>query len=121
MPLPFVYEAQLARVLFGAGTSARLPDEADWLGLQRLLVLSTPEQTALAARMQSLPGERAAGTFVGATVHTPVEATERALAVVCDLKIDGVVSAGGKSTTGLGKPIALRTDLPQLVLPKRGD
>jgi maleylacetate reductase len=54
-------------------------------------------------------------------VHTPVEATERALAVVCDLKIDGVVSAGGKSTTGLGKPIALRTDLPQLVLPKRGD
>jgi maleylacetate reductase len=103
MPLPFVYEAQLARVLFGAGTSARLPDEVERLGLQ------------------SLPGERAAGTLLGATAHTPVEATERALAVVCDLKIDGVVSAGGKSTTGLGKPIALRTDLPQLVLPKRGD
>jgi len=117
MPLPFVYEAQPARVMFGAGTSARLPDEADRLGLRRLLVLSTPEQTALAARMQSLLGERAAGTFAGATMHTPVAVTERALAVVRDLKIDGVVSVGGGSTTGLGKAIALRTDLPQLVLP----
>lgn len=117
MPLPFVYEAQPARVMFGAGTSARLPEEADRLGLRRLLVLSTPEQTALAARMQSLLGERAAGAFAGATMHTPVEVTERALAVVGDLKIDGVVSVGGGSSTGLGKAIALRTDLPQLVLP----
>src|SRR6185437_14486770 len=30
---------------------------------------------------------------------------------------DGVVSIGGGSTIGLGKAIALRTDLPQIVLP----
>jgi maleylacetate reductase len=37
--------------------------------------------------------------------------------VVHEMKIDGVVAVGGGSTTGLGKAIALRTDLPQIVLP----
>lgn len=114
---PFVYEAQPARVTFGRGTSAKLAEEADRLGLRRLLVLSTPQQTELATHIQGLLGERAAGAFAGATMHTPVEVTERALAVVRDLGVDGVVSVGGGSTTGLGKAIALRTDLPQIVLP----
>jgi maleylacetate reductase len=113
----FVYQAQPARVVFGRGTMETLPDEADRLGLRRLLVLSTPEQAGLAAQVQQLLGERAAGAFAGATMHTPVEVTERALRVVKELDIDGVVSVGGGSTTGLGKAIALRTDLPQIVLP----
>jgi len=113
----FTYQMLPARVVFGHGTSATLPVEAERLGLRRLLVLSTPEQAALAGRVQQLLGERAAGTFNGATMHTPVEVTERALEVVRAEQIDGVVAVGGGSTTGLGKAIALRTDLPQIVLP----
>ena len=43
--------------------------------------------------------------------------TEQALAVVAEKGADGVVAIGGGSTTGLGKAIALRTDLPQIVVP----
>ena len=36
---------------------------------------------------------------------------------VRDVRADCLVAIGGGSTTGLGKAIALRTDLPQIVLP----
>jgi alcohol dehydrogenase class IV len=39
------------------------------------------------------------------------------MAVVSANGIDGTVAIGGGSTTGLGKAIALRTDLPQIVIP----
>ena len=50
-------------------------------------------------------------------MHTPVAITEEALAVVRNLNADVTVALGGGSTTGLGKAIALRTDLPQIVIP----
>lgn len=117
MSQTFVYQSQPSRVIFGHGTLAQLPAEAERLGLQRLLVLSTREQAELGAQVQHMLGKRAAGIFAGATMHTPVDVTEGALSVVKELDIDGVVSVGGGSTTGLGKAIALRTDLPQIVLP----
>lgn len=117
MSTSFVHEALPTRVVFGRATSAALPAEADRLGLRRLLVLSTPGQARLATRVVELLGPRVAGTFDGATMHTPVEVTARALEVVRALNADGVVAIGGGSTTGLGKAIALRTDLPQIVLP----
>lgn len=113
----FTYQMLPARVVFGQGTRTTLAAEADRLGLQRLLVLSTPEQSALADEVCRLLGNKAAGTFNGATMHTPVDVTERALEVVKAHGADGIVAVGGGSTTGLGKAIALRTDLPQMVLP----
>ncbi|MCP3713173.1 maleylacetate reductase [Paraburkholderia sp. CNPSo 3274] len=113
----FVYQMPPARVVFGHGTIATLAAEAERLGLQRLLVLSTPEQAELADHVRELLGDRAAATFNSATIHTPVEVTQCALEVVKSERIDGIVAAGGGSTTGLGKAIALRTDLPQIVLP----
>jgi alcohol dehydrogenase class IV len=62
-------------------------------------------------------GARAVGVFDQATMHTPVTVTETALVVVRERDVDGVVSVGGGSTTGLGKAIALRTDLPQVAVP----
>jgi maleylacetate reductase len=43
--------------------------------------------------------------------------TERAMQAVRDSGADCTVALGGGSTTGLGKAIALRTDLPQIVIP----
>ncbi len=114
---PFAYEALPMRVLFGNGTIAKLAFEAERLGMKRVLVLSTPEQAAQARAIAATLGPLSAGVFSQATMHTPSHITDLALEVVRREAVDGVVSVGGGSTTGLGKAIALRTDLPQIVIP----
>jgi alcohol dehydrogenase class IV len=113
----FVYQNAPMRVVFGTGTRRRLPDELSHLGATRALVLATPRQKDLVADIRQMIGERFAGAFTGAVMHTPVEVTERAMQTVRDVQADCLIAIGGGSTTGLGKAIALRTDLPQIVLP----
>src|SRR5215470_15839159 len=113
----FIYEAQPSRVIFGSGTRVRLGEEIDRLGLRRVLVLSTLPQRADAEQLAMSLGTRVAAVFAQAAMHTPFDVTERAMAQVFALGVDGTVAVGGGSTVGLGKAIALRTDLPQLVLP----
>jgi maleylacetate reductase len=114
---PFVYEQAPRRVVFGTGTRRQVCAEAERLGLKRMVVLSTPEQIAHAREIAHLLGPSVAGVFTGAMMHTPTEVTEQAVAFVSVKQADGVVAVGGGSTTGLGKAIALRTDLPQIVIP----
>ena len=113
----FVYQSAPMRVVFGAGTLRQLPDELSRLGVVSALVLATPRQNALVAGIREMIADRFAGVFTGAVMHTPVEVTERAMEAVRDVRADCLVAIGGGSTTGLGKAIALRTDLPQIVLP----
>ena len=61
-------------------------------------------------------GDSAAAIFPGATMHTPVEVTTRAMRIVEKMRIDCLVAIGGGSTTGLSKAIAYRTGLPQVVI-----
>ncbi|MFB9266858.1 maleylacetate reductase [Bradyrhizobium erythrophlei] len=117
MSQPFTYQVSPMRVVFGVGTIAKLPDELDRLGIRRALLLATRRQQAELGDVAVLTGGRAAGLFDGAVVHTPVVVTERAMDVVRELKPDGVVAIGAGAATGLSKAIALRTDLPQLILP----
>ncbi len=113
----FVFDGLPMRVVFGEGTLSELPAEMDRLGPKRVLVLCTPEQRDQASMVSERLGSRAVGIFDQATMHTPVSVTETALAVVRERDVDGVVSVGGGSTIGLGKAIALRTDLPQVAIP----
>lgn len=113
----FTYVANPARVIFGSGSIENLPAEAQRLGLRRVLVLSTKEQKRSAEQAAALLGPSCAAVFPGAVMHTPVAVTEEAVAVVATQDIDGIVAIGGGSTIGLGKAIALRTDLPQIVVP----
>jgi alcohol dehydrogenase class IV len=113
----FVYNGLPTRVVFGFGTRTRVGEETRRLGIERPLVLSTPEQEQEAHILAAQLGMEPAGIFSEARMHTPVGVTEKALAFAIETKADGLIALGGGSTTGLGKAIALRTDLPQIVLP----
>ena len=116
-PLGFQYDAPPARVVFGAGAITRLPEEAARLRLRRALIISTAGQRKQAERVAELLGPLAVGLFAGAVMHTPSEVTEAAMTQVADMQVDGFIAIGGGSAIGLSKALALRTDLPQIVLP----
>lgn len=113
----FVYAAQAARIVFGAGSLSQLPREIELLGATRALVLSTPEQAALAERVAQQLGARAVGVFARAVMHVPIETAREARELARELGADCAVAVGGGSTTGLGKAIALDSGLPILAVP----
>src|SRR5882757_7948644 len=102
----FIYQAAPMRVIFGRGTLNQLAGEVARLGISRALILATPNQEQQASHVAAMLGERAAGVFAQAEMHTPVAVTDRAMAYARELKVDGLVAIGGGSTTGLGKAIA---------------
>jgi len=114
---PFLYTAQPARVVFGAGSLSQLAKEIDALGAKKALVLSTPEQRASAEMVAELLGPRAAGVFDRAVMHVPIETAREARELARKLGADCAVAIGGGSTTGLGKAIALDSGLPILAIP----
>ncbi len=113
----FTFENLPCRVVFGSGTLSAAKAEIERLGGKRALVLTTPQQEAQGAKLGSALGPFYAGIFTGATMHTPVEVTEQALAAMKACDADCVVSLGGGSTTGLGKALALRTGVNQICIP----
>ena len=117
MSRDFIYSGSPAHIVFGEGKSAAAGEWVEKLGCANALVLSTPQQKADAEALAAQLGSLAVGVFAGAVMHTPVDVTEEAREVVLRTQADCVVSLGGGSTTGLGKAIAYRTDLPQIVIP----
>jgi maleylacetate reductase len=113
----FVYQANPARVVFGAGSLQQLPAEVERLGARRALVLCTPGQAGAGARVAALLGERAAGVFAKAAMHVPIESAREAREEARRLGADCAVAIGGGSTTGLGKAIALDSGLPIIAVP----
>ena len=113
----FTYANPAPRVVFGAGTLGRLAEEVRLLGCSRALVLATPGRPEQTGRIREVLGPLAVGEFTGAAEHTPVVVTESALAQVAAHAADCLVAVGGGSAVGLAKALALRTGLPQLVVP----
>ncbi|MBP2479016.1 alcohol dehydrogenase class IV/protocatechuate 3,4-dioxygenase beta subunit [Crossiella equi] len=108
----FTHTASPSRIVFGAGALARLAEEVGRLGGTRVLLIGSPRASESAA---ALLGPLLASRFTEPATHTPVEVTERALAGLGD--VDCLVAVGGGSAIGLSKALALRTGLPQLVVP----
>ncbi|MFG3206752.1 maleylacetate reductase and hydroxyquinol 1,2-dioxygenase domain-containing protein [Streptomyces sp. NPDC048192] len=113
----FVYTSRPSRVVFGAGTVGRVAEEVERLGCSRVLLLAGPSLAGIAARVREVLGDLVVAEFDGAAMHTPVEVTARALDVLTEVSADVIVAVGGGSTTGLSKALAVRTDLPQVILP----
>jgi maleylacetate reductase len=114
---PFVYSTRATRIIFGTGSLEGLGEELEELGIRRALVLCTPEQRDLAERVCAMGGGRCQGLFDGAVMHVPVETAEAGVRAAKECGADGLVAAGGGSTLGLAKAIALETSLPIVAIP----
>ena len=112
----FTYSALPSRVLFGNGRLTHLPHETAQLGT-RALVLATPYQANLANQVAELLGDLCVGGHTKAVQHVPDEPIEEGMAVVTAVSADLLIAAGGGSTIGLAKGIALETNLPILAIP----
>lgn len=114
----FVFPGIRSRVVFGSGTLSQVASEMERLGRRKALVLTTPQQhtegEVLAARIS---GAAKATVFSGATMHTPVDVTHRAVDAFKDSGADCVIALGGGSSVGLGKAIAVRTGADQIAIP----
>ncbi|MFJ3824153.1 maleylacetate reductase [Streptomyces nodosus] len=114
----FAYETRPVRVVFRPGASVTAtPEEAERLGLRRLLVLSGSRGESGARAVAGGLGDRCVAVHPGARMHVPAEAADHAVAAARAAGADGCVAVGGGSAIGLGKMIALRTRLPLIAVP----
>lgn len=113
----FVYSPLPGRVVFGADCVDQLPAEFRELRVRRALVLCTPQQTHLADAIAARLAGHCAGIFPKAVMHVPIEVAREALQYARRVEADCIVAVGGGSTIGLGKAIALESDLPILAIP----
>jgi alcohol dehydrogenase class IV len=111
------FQGQSPKILFGKGALEGLVEEVSALGCKRVLIVCTGSQAQVAERALKLLGPLGGPVFFGAAMHTPVEVTEAAMGVALAEQADGLLAIGGGSAIGLGKAIALRTDLPQIAAP----
>ncbi|WP_371574684.1 maleylacetate reductase [Streptomyces sp. NBC_01314] len=113
-----MYEAQPMRVVMRPGAAVTaVAGEAERLGLRRLLVVCGPRGVETARAVADSLGDVSAGLFAEARQHVPVEVAERAVRAARAADADGCVAVGGGSAIGLGKAIALRTELPLIAVP----
>lgn len=114
----FVHQPATTRVVFGAGTRARIPEEVDADGMRRVLLIGGADPLQdVAAEITAALGSVCAEWIVDTAQHVPIAEVGRALDKAGRAEVDGVVALGGGSATGLAKAVALETGLPILAVP----
>jgi maleylacetate reductase len=107
------------RVHFGAGSLENLEEEAR--AFDRAFVVTgrtLHEETDLIQRVESLLGEKHAGTFAGIGQHTPGSAVEEAAGEAEMVATDLLVSVGGGSVIDGTKAVARQLGYPaQIAVP----
>ncbi|MFE5563390.1 maleylacetate reductase [Amycolatopsis japonica] len=117
MMTSFAYDALPMHVRFGPGSVQNLAEEITRLGLRRVLVLCSPEQSETGELIAKALGDLSAGVHPEARMHVPVEVARHARDRAAELDADGCVAVGGGSAVGLGKAIALEHGLPVVAVP----
>jgi alcohol dehydrogenase len=122
---------QLERVVFGAGSVARLGDELDRLGASRAVVVTgrTLATSPLLDRVTGALGGRCRQVFAGARQHVPATAVAELARVLDATGADCIVSFGGGSPidaakaavhlqlAGAGEAAGVRDALPHVAVP----
>jgi maleylacetate reductase len=113
----FQHDQAGVRVVFGAGSLSRLPEELDRLGVLSAAIVHSNSQAGRAAALERRLGPRAAGTIDGARQHVPLELAESARESVRALHADVLIALGGGSAIGVAKAVALTEELPIVAVP----
>jgi alcohol dehydrogenase class IV len=114
---PFTYNALPGRIVFGVGCRSEIASEVDALGLRRIMVIADENAKADADELVDLLDDRVVTRWHEIAQHVPTELADAARHAATDHEIDGIVTVGGGSTTGLGKAIALVRDAPIVAVP----
>src|SRR5690349_17032274 len=96
----FVYDALPSRVIFGAGTLAKLAEEMDRLKLRKALILCTPRQRPQAEALAQQIGSMAMAINDQAAMHVPAPVADLAIMQARHTAADCCVAWGGGSTIG---------------------
>jgi len=112
-----VYNATPARIIFGAGSLARVVEAVEAHGARRAVVVSTPGRQGLAQRVVALLGDRCCGLIPEAVSQVPIELARRGRKLASDMDADCIVSVGGGASIGLGKGIGLEYAKPIVAIP----
>jgi alcohol dehydrogenase class IV len=114
----FTYNALPGRVVFAPGAArTALAGEAERLGAERLLLITTRRGRELAERLAAPLASSVVDMFTGVRPHVPVEVAAAARKTAADAGADGLLCIGGGSTIGTAKAIALTSGLPILAIP----
>ncbi|MFF2315204.1 maleylacetate reductase [Arthrobacter sp. NPDC058097] len=116
MGMDFEHNTLGQRVLFGTGKAAsNLAAEVARRGARSVMMISSASEAARLAGVTD--AIEVALHYEDVAPHVPVEKAEKARAAAAAHGIDLLVSAGGGSTTGLAKAIALTMRLPIIAIP----
>ena len=116
MSVEFVYDALPGRVVFGVDAAKQLREEADRLGVQRLMLIGSRGHELIQSVGESLFGLVVA-SFDKVAQHVPAEQAAVAVELAKRCNVDAVVTVGGGSATGFGKAVSLECDVRHLAVP----
>jgi maleylacetate reductase len=114
---PFEHESLPGRVVFGVGAVDRVAGEAEHLGMQRVMVVSTGSARATGDDIVEALGWRCALPFAEVRQHVPEDLAASARAAATDAGVDGVVAVGGGSALGLAQGVAVAAGAPLIAVP----
>lgn len=116
MTLTFTHKTLASRVLFGAGRAVdNVKAEVERLDAARVMVITTRSQASLAQAISDVVP--VALTWTDVAQHVPIETALQARRAAAQAGIDVIVAAGGGSTTGLAKAVALTSGIPIIAVP----
>ncbi len=113
----------LEKVVFGAGALARVPQEIERLGKERVFIVtgkSMATKTDLIRKLETMLEDKWVGTYSNCQQHVPSQNITEAAARAREAQADLIISFGGGSPVDAAKIVALELlgDRPQDAVPQ---